>query len=142
MATRSGSVDPGALIYLLRHGLSVDDLEEALEHESGLLGLSGTDRVEDLQSRDDPPARLALDVFAYRIAGAVAAMTTALGGLDALVFTAGIGENSELVRRLVCERLGALAHFDVIVLRAREDLVAARVARRILSLSPQEMPQR
>jgi acetate kinase len=141
MATRSGSVDPGALIYLLRHGLSLDDLEETLEHESGLLGLSGTDRVEDLQSTDDPRARLALDVFAYRIAGAVAAATTALGGLDALVFTAGIGENSELVRRLVCERLGALGHFDVIVLRAREDLVAARAARRLLGLSPQEMPQ-
>jgi acetate kinase len=140
MATRSGSVDPGALVYLLRHGLSLDELEEALEHESGLLGLSGSDRVEQLERSDDAGARLALDVFAYRIAGAVAAMTTALGGLDALVFTAGIGENSELVRRLVCERLAALGHFEVIVLHAREDLVAARAVRRLLGLSPQKMP--
>jgi acetate kinase len=140
MATRSGSVDPGALLHLLRHGISPDELEEALEHESGLLGLSGTERVEELQRRDDATARLALEIFAYRVAGAVAAMTVALGGLDALVFTAGIGENSELVQRLVCERLGALGpDVDVLVLHAREDLVAARSTRALLRLSPQKM---
>jgi acetate kinase len=140
MATRSGSVDPGALIYLLRHGLSVDDLEEALEHESGLLGLAGSARVEELAENTDPGARFALELFAYRIAGAVAAMTTALGGLDALVFTAGIGEHSELVRSLVLERLGALGSFDVVVLEAREDLVAARATRALLGLPAQRLP--
>ena len=139
MATRSGSIDPGALLYLLRHGLSLDELEHALDDDSGLLGLSGLERVEDLERSDDAGARLALDVFTYRVAGAVAAMTIALGGIDALVFTAGIGENSELVRRLVCERLGGLGRFDVLVLHAREDLIAARAARALLGVSPQKM---
>jgi acetate kinase len=139
MATRPGSVDPGALLYLLRHRLTLDELDHALEHESGLLGLGGSDRVEELEGRDDEAARLALGVFAYRVGGAVAAMTTALGGLDALVFTAGIGEGSELVRSLVCERLGGLGQFDVVVLQAREDLVAARAARALLGLPPQKM---
>jgi acetate kinase len=132
MATRSGSVDPGALLHLLRQGISLDDLEQALEHESGLRGLAGTERVEELGQRDDEAARLALEIFAYRVAGAVASMSVALGGLDALVFTAGIGENSELVRRLVCARLAGLGEFEVHVLHAREDLVAARAARALL----------
>jgi len=139
MGTRPGSVDPGALVYLLRHGLMLDELDHALERESGLLGLAGSDRIEELEQRTDKAARLALEVFAYRVAGAVAAMTTALGGLDALVFTAGIGENSGLVRKLVCERLGGLRDFEVLVLHAREDLVAARAARALLGLSPQKM---
>jgi acetate kinase len=138
MATRSGSVDPGALLHLLRQGISLDDLEQALEHESGLRGLAGTERVEELEQRDDEAARLALEIFAYRVAGAVASMTVALGGLDALVFTAGIGENSELVRRLVCDRLGGLGEFEVVVLHAREDLVAARAARKLLGPPAQQ----
>jgi acetate kinase len=139
MATRPGSVDPGALLYLLRHGLTVDELDELLERESGLLGLAGSARAEELERRDDEAARLALEIFAYRVAGAVAAMSVALGGIDALVFTAGIGEGSELVRSLVCERLGVLGSFDVFVLHAREDLVAARAARALLRLGPQKM---
>jgi len=162
MATRAGSVDPGALLHLLRHDLSVDELECVLEHESGLFGLSeSSGRIEELTRSDDEKARLALEVFAYRIAGAVAAMTTALGGLEALVFTAGIGENSPRVRSLVCERLrwmgveldeaaneaaqpdtevaAAGASVRIVVLRAREDLVAARAARTLLGLPPQKM---
>jgi acetate kinase len=138
MATRPGSLDPGALLYLLRHGLTLDELDGLLEHESGLLGLAGTPRVEELEQRDDEAARLALEIFAYRVAAAVAAMTVALGGLDAVVFTAGIGENSEVVRTLVCDRLGGLGAFDVLVLHAREDLIAARAARALLGLSPQK----
>ena len=96
MATRSGTLDPEILLYLLRTGrLAVDDLERALEHESGLLGLSGVSaRVDELERSDEPSAALALDVFTHRVAAAVAAMTTSLGGLDALVFTGGVGENS------------------------------------------------
>jgi acetate kinase len=147
MATRAGSVDPGALLYLLRHGLTVEELEHALEYESGLLGLSeASERVEELERSGDERARLALEVFAYRVAGAVGAMVTALSGLDALVFTAGIGENSTLVRRLVCQRLRPLGvELDgsgpvrVVVLQAREDLIAARAARSLLELSPQKM---
>jgi acetate kinase len=154
MATRAGSVDPGALLYLLRHGLPVDELDRALEHESGLLGLSGSASVQELEGAEDDASQLALEVFSYRVAGAVAAATVALGGLDAVVFTAGIGENSALVRRLVCSRLrhlgleldesanssaepdAEIAHpgsaVRVVVLRAREDLVAARAARTLL----------
>jgi acetate kinase len=156
MATRAGSVDPGILVYLLRHGVSLDELDHALEHESGLLGLSGRGGVRELEETDDPAAQLALDVFAYRVAGAVAAMAAALDGLDALVFTAGVGEHSADVRARVCERLAfvgvrlnaaanASASGDadaeiqatgtsvrVVVVRAREDLVATRLARALL----------
>jgi acetate kinase len=134
MATRPGSVDPGALLYLLRHHLSLDELDELLEHESGLLGLSGiSGDVRELEASDEPDAKLALEVFAYRVAGAVAAMAAGLGGVDALVFTAGIGEHSEAVRAAICSRLDFLGAVDVVVLEAREDLVAAREAGKLLN---------
>jgi acetate kinase len=155
MATRSGSIDPEILLYLLRHEAgSVEELEEALEHESGLLALGGSARVEELEASEDPAARLALEVFTYRVAVAVGAMATALGGLDAIVFTAGVGEGSAFVRERVCERLAFLgveldpsANADpppdqdvaavaspvrVWVVGAREDVVAARAARALL----------
>jgi acetate kinase len=142
MATRAGSVDPGALLHLLRtSAVTVDALDQALEHHSGLLGLGGSEDPRDLEGT------LALAVYTYRIAGAVAAMAVALGGLDALVFTAGVGEGSASVRAAVCKRLGFLgveldaaaevappgSHVRVVVLRAREDLVAARAARKLLA---------
>jgi acetate kinase len=155
MATRAGSLDPGILLYLLRHGVSFDRLDAALEHESGLAGLSGVSGdVRELERSDMPAAKLALAVFTYRVAGAVAAMAAALGGIDALVFTAGIGEHSAFVRERVCDRLaflgieldraanaGAEPDVDVqavtsgarvAVVRAREDVVAAAAARRLL----------
>jgi acetate kinase len=156
MATRPGSVDPGALLHLLREGVPLDELDEAIERESGLLALSGiSGDVEELERSREPAAAFALDVFAYRVAGAVAAMSVALGGLDALVFTAGIGEHSERVRRDVCARLGFLGvELDgaanerhgpelgagpvrVVVVEAREDVVAARAAR---ECSPDAVP--
>jgi acetate kinase len=155
MATRPGSVDPGALLYLLRHHLTVEELDETLERESGLLGLSGVSGdVRELERSADPAAALALRIFAYRVAGAVAAMAVPLAGLDALVFTAGIGEHSAGVRAEVCARLGFLgveldpalnrgaepdaeiaadgSTVRVVVLRAREDIVAARAARSVV----------
>ena len=157
MATRAGTVDPGALLYLLRHGVSVDELDEALERESGLLALSGVSAdVYALERSPEAPAAFALEVLAYRVAGAVAAMSVPLGGLDALVFTAGIGEHSPRVRADVCAQLGFLgvevdpgrnvaadgdadigaeqSRVRVAVVRAREDLVAARTARGLLQL--------
>jgi acetate kinase len=159
MATRSGSVDPGALLHLLQTGTSVGELERVLEHESGLLGLSGSSGdVRELESSTEPSARLALAVFAYRVAQAVAAMAVALDGLDALVFTAGVGEHSADVREEVCGRLAFLgvqldaeANRDaapdaeiapvgaaprVVVVRAREDVVIARAARTIAGGGP------
>ena len=121
-----GRVDPGALLYLLRErGLSPDELDHALEHESGLLGLGGS---TDPASSPDA----ALDLYAYRIATAVGAMAVALGGLDALAFTGGVGEGSAEVRDRVVEQLGFLGAFDVVVVPAREELVIAREVRRVL----------
>jgi acetate kinase len=157
MATRSGTVDPEAVLHLLRHDrATVEEIGDALERESGLLGLSGTTaRVEELQASQEPDARLALDVFTYRLACAVAASAVSLGGLDALVFTAGVGERSPSTRAAVCERLrflgveldaaanespgpqGDLASAGsavrVVVVQAREDVIAARAARRLLA---------
>ena len=154
MATRSGSVDPGALLHVLRQGLDVDALDAALNEHSGLTALAGTGDMRELERRDDDEATLAVSVFTYRVAAAAAAMATACGGLDAVVFTAGIGEGSARVRRLVCERLAFLgveldgernescepdcdidaggSPVRVAVVRAREELVAARAARALL----------
>jgi acetate kinase len=129
MATRAGSFDPGALLYLLRKGVEPAELEQALEYESGLTGLAGTGDVARLERDTSPEASLALELYCYRIAQAVAAMTTALGGLDALVFTAGVGEHSELVRNSICARLAHLGTFRVHVVPAREDVVIARAVR-------------
>jgi acetate kinase len=122
-ATRSGTVDPGALLYLLRHGATVEKLDRVLEHESGLAALGGL---------DEP---LAFDVFTYRVSTAVCAMTAALGGLDALVFTGGIGENRADVRATVVERVRHL-DAEVHVVEAREDLVAARAVREVVQWNP------
>jgi acetate kinase len=130
MTTRSGSVDPGALLYLLReHGLSPDVLDEALEHRSGLAALSGTSG--DIRELADDS--LALAVYVHRVAAAVAASAAALGGLDAVVFTGGIGEHSTVVRDRVCERIRFLGSFAVHVVRSREELVVARAVRSLLS---------
>jgi acetate kinase len=109
MTTRSGSVDPGALLYVLRErGLSVDELDRALNLESGLAAVSGTSGdVRDVE-RAGEAGWLALDIFAHRVAAAVAAMTVSLDGIDALVFTAGIGENNDAVRAAVCQGLEGL----------------------------------
>ena len=154
MATRSGSVDPGALLYLLRtRGLEAAEAEHALNTESGLKGLAGTGDMLELERRagdGESDAGLAIAVFVHRVAAAVAAMAAAASGIDALVFTAGIGEGSALVRALVCARLGflgieldpalnaaadpdceiaaATSPVRVRVVRAREELVAARAA--------------
>jgi acetate kinase len=129
MTTRSGSIDPGALLYLLRErGLSTDQLDHALEYESGLAALSGTSG--DIRELDEDS--LALAVFVRRVAAAVAASAAALGGVDAVAFTGGIGEHSALVRERVCERLHFLGPFAVHVVESREDLVIARAVRTVL----------
>jgi acetate kinase len=154
MGTRAGSVDPGAILYLLRHGVTLDELDHALEYESGLTGLVGTGDVAALERDSSVEANLALDVYCYRIAQAVSAMTVALGGVDMLVFTAGVGEHSAQVRADVCARLehlgvtldaeanaaidgdgaieSATSTVRVRVVHAREDVVAARAVRALL----------
>ena len=122
MATRSGSVDPGALAYLLRErGLPLDELERSLERESGLAALGGLD------------TRLGFDVFSYRVAPAASAMAVALGGLDVLAFSGGVGENRPDVRDAVARRLRFLGDFRTEVVRAREDVMIARGVRALLA---------
>jgi acetate kinase len=109
MATRCGLLDPGVLLYLLRQGHSVDDLEDMLYRRSGLLGVSGlSGDLRVLLASDAPAAREALDLFTYRIAWEAGALASALGGLDGLVFTAGIGEHAPRIRAEVCARLAWL----------------------------------
>jgi acetate kinase len=105
MGTRPGSVDPGAILYLVQTlGLSSVDVEEILYEESGLLGISGmSGDMRELIDSPDPRARLAVDYFVYQAAKQMGALAAVLGGVDALVFTAGIGEHSAPIRRRVCE---------------------------------------
>jgi acetate kinase len=105
MGTRPGSVDPGVILYLFQNlGLSAREVETILYKKSGLLGISDVSSdVRELLRSSDPGARLALDYFVYRAAKEIAAMASALGGIDGLVFTAGIGENSAEIRGRICE---------------------------------------
>jgi acetate kinase len=106
MATRSGTVDPGALLWMSAH--SDEDLEHVLDSESGLLGLCGTSDMREVQDRSaqgDGQARLALDVWLHRFLRQAGGMIAVLGGLDALAFSGGIGEHSPLIRRMVTDAL-------------------------------------
>ncbi|MBS4685595.1 acetate/propionate family kinase, partial [Klebsiella pneumoniae] len=106
MGTRCGSLDAGVLLYLLQQGMTPAALEDLLYHQSGLLGVSGMSAdVRTLQQSDAPPAREALELFALRCAGEAARLATTLGGMDALVFTAGIGEHDARMRAAICRRL-------------------------------------
>ncbi len=159
MATRSGSVDPGLLLWVQRHGgIGAEEMEQALDRESGLLALSG--RSGDMREiiagveEGDERCRLAFDTYVHRLAAGIAAMAAAMGGMDALVFTGGVGEHVGRVRAKACERLaflglevsraaGSSAESDallsppsaataVIVVAAREDTEIARAVRSAL----------
>jgi acetate kinase len=109
MGTRSGDIDPGAILELQREGIDADEL---LNEKSGLLGVSGVSadvrEVEKAAKSGNADAELALDLFAYRAAKYIGAYAAVLGGVDALTFTAGIGENSSSIRSRICGRLGFL----------------------------------
>ena len=104
MGTRPGALDPGVLLYLMdERGMDARALEDLLYHRSGLLGVSGlSSDMRELLASGDPRAREAIDLFVYRIARELGSMAAALGGLDALVFTGGIGENAAVIRARVC----------------------------------------
>ena len=161
MATRSGTIDPGVLIYLLRQkGLNAEELDNALNHESGLLGVSGiSSDLRQILSElpHNPDARLAVDLYVYRLVQTIGAMVATLGGIDALVFTAGVGEGSPEIRRRVCEKLNYLGlELDpaaneickpdadiarpastarILVIATREDLTILRETRRLVGSS-------
>jgi acetate kinase len=104
MGTRCGAIDPGVLLYLMdERGMDARAIEKLIYNQSGLLGVSGiSSDMRKLLDSDDPRAKLAVDVYLYRIRRELGSLAAALGGLDALVFTAGIGENSAVVRDRVC----------------------------------------
>jgi len=155
MATRSGSVDPGLVLWLLRHGLDVDTVEQGLDRDGGLKGLSGEADMRALLARDDADAELALDVYVHRLRAGIAAMAAALGGLEALVFTGGVGEHAPEIRARTAAGLGFLgvaldpnanaratadaeigapgAPARAVVVTAREDLEVARQVRALLA---------
>ena len=113
MGSRSGSVDPGILIYLMRQqGYTADQLDRALNLGSGLKGISGVSadmrQIVSAIAQDNSRSQLALNIYVHRLRSCIGAMLASLGGLDALVFTAGVGENSALVRTAACEAFGFL----------------------------------
>jgi acetate kinase len=105
MGTRPGAVDPGVILYLFQElGLSAKEVETILYKKSGLLGISGiSNDMRDLIDSREPAAQLAVDYFVYRATKEIGALAAVLGGIDGLVFTAGIGENSAAVRARICE---------------------------------------
>ncbi len=158
MGTRSGSVDPGILIHLMRTDLKdFNELDRVLNHQSGLLGISDVSadmrEVLDAMRAGNERAQLAFDMFVHRLQAEIGAMAASLGGLDILVFTAGIGENSPEVRTAVCSKLSFLgvqlddtrnssakpdreisspaSRIRVLVIRAQEDWAIARDCMRI-----------
>jgi acetate kinase len=157
MATRSGSVDPGLLLWLQTHGgMTAEEVRDGLEHRSGLRGLAGTAdmrKVIAAAREGDDAAAHAIAVYVHRLRAGIASMAAALGGLDALVFTGGVGENQPEVRRRTCEGLGFLGvrlditrnsalrgdavisaetSVKVLVVVAREELEIARQAEEVL----------
>lgn len=162
MATRSGSVDPGLVLWLAEHaGTPPAELAATLEHRSGLLGLAGTADMRTVvkgAGNGDEAARLAFGVYIHRLRAGIAAMTAALGGLDVLVFTGGVGENSPEVRAAAAGGLGFLgvrldpaanagaapdseigepgAPVRAFVIAAREDIEIAGQVRAVLGQAP------
>jgi len=132
MGTRPGSIDPGVLIYLMREkGYGADELERLLYHKSGLLGVSGlSNDMRDLLNSESPAAAEAVELFCHGIAKQAAALAASMGGLDALVFTAGIGENSSPVRTRVAEKLAWLGvTLDAAANRAKATRISAAGSR-------------
>jgi acetate kinase len=155
MGSRPGALDPGIVPWIARrHGVDVADVEDALYSQSGLVGLAGTGDMKAVLERDDDAARLAVAVYLHRLRAAIATMVAALGRLDVLVFTGGVGEHAPAIRRAAADGLGFLgvavdpgantattADGDItatgaaartLVVTAREDLEIARLVNRTL----------
>jgi acetate kinase len=160
MATRSGTIDPGLILYLQRHaGLAEPELTDALDRKGGLVALAGTGDMREILDRiagGDEDAELALDVYVHRLRAMIASMVAAMGGFDALVFTGGVGENAAPVRAATVAGLRFLgveidsalnasltgdadisapgAQVPTLVVKAREDVEVAREVRKVLSI--------
>lgn len=154
MGTRSGELDAGVVLHLIQQkGMSAEQLVDLLYRRSGMLGLSGVSSdFRKLLASDEPRARFAIDVFCYRVAGHIGSLAAALGGLDGIVFTAGVGENAAPVRSAICracawlgleldeaanrenkERISALnSRVAAYVIKTDENLMIARHARALV----------
>ncbi|QYZ70016.1 acetate/propionate family kinase [Neotabrizicola shimadae] len=160
MGTRSGQVDPGVLLYLMdQKGMTPAEISDLLYKRSGLLGLSGlSNDMRELEAAGTPEAAEAIDYFVFRCQREIGSMAAAMGGMDALIFCGGIGENSRLVRTRICDRLGwmgieidpgrnaanaqvissDMASTTVMVVPTNEELVIARAARAAVGLAERE----
>lgn len=155
MGTRPGNLDAGVMLYLLQQGLNYQQLEDLLYKQSGLLGLSGiSNDMRVLLDSAEPHAKLAIDYFVYRVSREIGSLAAAMGGLNALVFTAGIGENSPPIRQLIAEQAAWLgidfdteanlanascishtnSHVSVWMMPTNEELMIARHTRALLDL--------
>ena len=135
MGTRGGNLDPGVILHLLREGMERAELEKLLYHQSGLLGVSGISAdMKTLLGSDDPQAKLAIEMYCLRIAQELGSLAAALGGIDALVFTGGVGENAAPIRDKVVALSRWLGPIDVRVVPTDEELTIARHARRLLNV--------
>ena len=138
MGTRSGAIDPGVLLYLMdERKMDARAIEKLLYNQSGLLGVSGVSSdMRTLLESNDRRARLAVDLYVYRIGRELGSLAAALGGIDALIFTAGIGENSAVIRERVCreaEWLGGGSAVSVLVIPTNEELMIARHTQRLVA---------
>lgn len=155
MGQRCGSLDAGVVIHLLRcYKMSIEEVEHILYHKSGLLGVSGiSNNMQVLQQSDDPHAQQAIDLFCYRTARELASLISSLNGLDAIVFTAGIGENSAQIREQICAQLTWLgvtldlkknrkhntvitqvnSNIKVLVIPTNEEIVIAEATQKLLA---------
>jgi acetate kinase len=162
MGTRCGSLDPGVVLYLIDElGMDARAVEKLIYQQSGLLGVSGiSSDMRTLEASNDPGAKAAIDLFVYRIARELGSLAAALGGLDAIVFTAGIGENSRSLRERVCRDAGwlgvdldaganarnalrisgAASRVSAWVIPTNEELMIARHTRKVLATKPTEVP--
>jgi acetate kinase len=156
MGTRCGQVDPGVLLYLMdQKGMTAAQISDLLYRQSGLLGLSGlSNDMRTLEAANTPEAAQAIEHFVFRCQREVGGLAAVLGGIDALIFCGGIGENSRAVRARICERLGwmgididdgrnaandpvistDIARTTVMVIPTNEELVIARAARAAVGL--------
>ncbi|RUU94221.1 acetate kinase, partial [Mesorhizobium sp. M7A.T.Ca.TU.009.01.3.1] len=128
MGTRCGAIDPGVLLhFLLERGIAAEELQTMLYEKSGLLGVSGiSGDMRTLEASNDPRAQEAMALFAFRAAREAAALANTMGGLECLVFTAGIGERSASIRKAICEKLTWLG----VVLEERANDIHAEIISR------------
>lgn len=154
MGKRCGNLDPGVVLYLIQHkGMTAEEVSHLLSSESGLLGVSGlSDDLRELVASDAPAATNAIDLFVYRATWELGALIAAIGGLDTLVFTAGIGENSPLIRQHIADRFvwlgvdidksandagvtfisSSKSKIDVLIIPTNEEVVIAKAAARFV----------